>query len=142
MVKIKKNKVTSVKKLVFKAISFFLIFDVLLIPFVTEPFIGITENYLLGVILVLLCWRYFVWLIYADLKRIKFFRFENSVPFSETYSSNDKRDYYFHLNLVIKLVAILLSALIIFGFFSIISQFDLFLNNLRTWLNQSHLIQR
>lgn len=135
MAKIKKNKIISVKKLVFGVSSFLLIFDALFMPFVTEPFIGITENYLIGALLVLMSWYYFVWLNFVDPKKTKLLHFENSVPFPKTYSSSDKYAYYFHLKLATNLAAILLVALIIFGFFSVASQFDLLMENFKVFLN-------
>jgi len=136
MTQVRENKNTSVKKLVFITTSVFLLFDVLFLPFVTEPFVfedGVITDYITGSILTLAIWLYVVWSNFAKHKKTKLFRYENSVLFGD-HSSDEKRRYYLHLNLALNLVTAALIGLIFFGFFSVITQADLFLSNFKTFL--------
>ena len=78
-----------IKKIFFGIISFFFMLDIFLVPFVTEPFIfkdGISEKYILGVMMAILIWSYFLWLNFVDLSKTTIHRFENSILFSKLYS--------------------------------------------------------
>jgi hypothetical protein len=127
----------SLKKL-YGIISFFLVLDIFLVPFITEPFVfkdGIFEEYILGTIIAILVWSYFLWLNFVDLSKAAIHRFENSIPFSKIYSNEDKRRYYIHLVFAMRLITVVLSILILLGIFSVVIQYELLLINFRTFLN-------
>lgn len=132
------KNVRFIKKIFFSIISCFLTIDILLIPFVTEPFIfkdGIFEEYILGAIMAILVWSYFLWLNFADLSKTAMHRFENSVPFPKLYSDEEKRRYYIHLTFAMKLITAALCILILLGIFSLVIQYELLLINFRTFLS-------
>ena len=127
-----------IKKIFFGIISFFLVLDIFLVPFVTEPFIfkdGISEKYILGVMMAILIWSYFLWLNFVDLSKTTIHRFENSILFSKLYSDEEKRRYYIHLVFSMRIITIALSILILLGGFSLVIQHELLLINFRTFLN-------
>ena len=127
-----------IKKIFFGIISFFFMLDIFLVPFVTEPFIfkdGISEKYILGVMMAILIWSYFLWLNFVDLSKTTIHRFENSVLFSKLYSDEEKRRYYIHLVFSMRIITIALSILILLGVFSLVIQHELLLINFRTFLN-------
>ena len=112
--------------------------DIFLVPFVTEPFIfkdGISEKYILGVMMAILIWSYFLWLNFVDLSKTTIHRFENSILFSKLYSDEEKRRYYIHLVFSMRIITIALSILILLGVFSLVIQHELLLINFRTFLN-------
>lgn len=132
-----RSKNYSVKKLIFWTTSLLLIMDIIFLPFVTKPFVfegGITENYFFGSLLVAMIWCYIIWINFVDHKKAKIFDYKSSVFLGDS-SSSEKGDYYFHLKLAVHLVTIALIALIILGFFSVLSQMDLLSKNLSLFLN-------
>jgi hypothetical protein len=131
-------KLSSSLKKLYGIISFFLVLDIFLVPFITEPFVfkdGIFEEYILGTIITILVWSYFLWLNFVDLSKTAIHRFENSIPFSKIYSNEDKRRYYIHLVFAMRIITVALSILILLGVFSVIIQHELLLINFRTFLN-------
>lgn len=129
----KSHKIILLKRLTFAIITCFLFFDIIFLPFVTEPFTfknGISETYIFGSAIALLTWIYFTWLNFAKLSEIIIFRFENLILFAKMYSSDVKHRYYFNLNLIIKFITIILAAIILLGFYSILDQHSLALQNM------------
>ena len=126
-----------IKKIIFGFISLVLLIDIILLPFVTEPFVfenGISEEYVAGVIIVLIVWSCFVFLNHADLKKITILSFENTILFAKTYSEKSKERYYCQLGLFLKVVTSALAVLILLGLFSIVDQYNLFLKNFHIFL--------
>ena len=133
------NKMALAERLFFISISSFLIFDILFLPFVTEPFIfenGVKDSYVFGSIIAVAVWIYLVWLNTTDISQISFLRFENTIFFGKIYSSAEKRRYYFHIKIVLMVITIALSAFILLGTFSIIEQHTLFFRNFSIFLKR------
>ncbi len=133
----KNSKASLIKKVFFGFISLLLIIDIILLPFVTEPFVfenGISEEYVFGVIIGLIVWSCFVFLNHADLKKIAILSFENTILFAKTYPEKSKERYYCQLDFFLKVVTAALIIVILFGLFSIVDQYDLMLKNFYIFL--------
>lgn len=127
-----------VKKIIFGLISLILIIDVIFLPFVTEPFVfvnGINEEYIFGAIIIFIVWTCFIFLNHVNLEKMSILSFEKTILFAKAYPEKSKKQYYYQLDFFLKAVTLILMALILFGLFSILDQYNLILKNFHIFFN-------
>jgi hypothetical protein len=119
----------TIKQIIFVITSLLLIFDFLLVPFVTEPFLfknGIDEQYFFLCIFAIASWSYITWLNFSEMEKIKYL---------SPFFCEDKTRYYFHLRIALKLITTSMIILILLGFYSVIIQCDLAWKNILEYLS-------